>query len=442
MKHSPYRGGEAVAINTVLLVSLSLFKRFGLGKSKDKRPKPSRRKLDQKRQQASELKAIINEIVEDLESMQTRPTSGASGHGGYDDGPWEDEFTGRTKELGDFELKEPTERALEPGDETPARPRQRPRPTDESVVEFDESKFFQLEPKTVDISKERIEPKTKRKVRPDVEWDESEPETEPEVDELLFKLEETELESEILEFEPDPELDRGEAGLEQVTLKKVGFEPPPEPTGEPTESGAKEIHETHEPIDEYLEKAMRYKERNQYHDAMTYFDKVLALDPDHIDALNNKGLILWLNKKYRLAMEQFYHVLDIDPENKDVIINIAASLSRLGKKEKALRMYDELLARDPVNGDALSNKGVILFSQRKFEAAQECFRLAVEHNPHDVELLFNFGCSLEKLRKFDEAVKTYERILELDPHHDQARRAHEQCLKEHRFDMLSQIIKQ
>jgi tetratricopeptide (TPR) repeat protein len=48
-------------------------------------------------------------------------------------------------------------------------------------------------------------------------------------------------------------------------------------------------------------------------EAITYFDKVLALDPRDVDSLNSKGVALANLKNYYEANKYFDKALEIDP---------------------------------------------------------------------------------------------------------------------------------
>ena len=378
MKHESIKNKVITTrTNLLFLIGFPLLKGFSFrGKKKTGIAHPSSKQVS--RSQANELKSIIHEIVEELESMKgSPPDRGTSFYDERTEARSNDSFYGRTKEISGYESSQPPQvREPQNNNYISAEP-SKVRPSEENVVEYDESKFFQ-------------------------------PATTPEA-----------IDTTIVEWEEEQKGLRKEiSGYWEMDEKAPEWQDP-------------EVK-----LDEYLKKAERYKKRNQYHDAMKYYDLVLEIDPEHIDALNNKGLILWENRKYKLAIEQFDRVLDLDPDNQDVIINIAASLNRLGKKENALQMYDELLARDNTNSDAWSNKGVILFQLKHFSEAENCFRMAVENDSKDEASWFNLGIVLEKSEKFKAAASAYEHVCNLNPDNVDAKRAYEHCVKELHRDMM------
>jgi Tfp pilus assembly protein PilF len=272
-----------------------------------------------------------------------------------------------------------------------------------------------VEPQTVEEQEVKEPEPEVKEPEPEPEPEEKEPEPEPEEKE---PEPEPEPEPEVKEPEPEPEPEEKEPEPEP--------EPIPEPEQPPVEAQ----------ISDYFDRAERYKSRNQYNDAVRFYDLVLDLDPNHVDALNNKGIILWANRKYKLAINHFDKVLELDPKNSEALINKAASMNRLGEKDKALELYDEVLIIDDKNADAWSNKGVILFSEHKYQEAEECFTNAVENNPDDEDGWFNLGFVFEKLERFEDASKAYEQVLKINPENGEAVRAYHQCLRILRQEIL------
>jgi tetratricopeptide (TPR) repeat protein len=94
----------------------------------------------------------------------------------------------------------------------------------------------------------------------------------------------------------------------------------------------------------------------QYQDAIGYFDKVLAIDQNNIQALNNKGFALSQLGQYQDAIGYFDKVLAIDPEFLDAIGNKGVILFLLGQYQDAIGYFDKVLAIDPTNSYAKENK--------------------------------------------------------------------------------------
>ena len=84
----------------------------------------------------------------------------------------------------------------------------------------------------------------------------------------------------------------------------------------------------------------------KFEDAIPYYDKVIAIDPNNTVAISNKGDVLWRMGRYKEAIPYFDTVLKIDAKNKDIfdpsltfaLFNKGYSLMRLGADINLLRI--------------------------------------------------------------------------------------------------------
>jgi tetratricopeptide (TPR) repeat protein len=104
-------------------------------------------------------------------------------------------------------------------------------------------------------------------------------------------------------------------------------------------------------------------EQGRYEEAIRYYDKVLAIDPNNKFALNNKGADLYDLGRYEEALVYFDKRLALDPYNTHILYNKFKALVELGRNSEALEYIDQVLAIDPNYLDVLHNKGQTLFSK-------------------------------------------------------------------------------
>jgi len=83
-----------------------------------------------------------------------------------------------------------------------------------------------------------------------------------------------------------------------------------------------------------LDSARKYYVRGDYEKADIFFERVLEIDPNHIEALNSKGISLYRLEEYDKARDCFKKVLAIDPEN-IFALNSVETLSK--KKDDSIR---------------------------------------------------------------------------------------------------------
>jgi tetratricopeptide (TPR) repeat protein len=109
--------------------------------------------------------------------------------------------------------------------------------------------------------------------------------------------------------------------------------------------------------------------QNNMDDALEYFEKALAVDPKHVGAIRERGLLLWLYGRYDEALDAFVTVaLQRGP---DLAMSNAAgnSLLELGRPEAALAAFEEALRLQPDDDEALFGSARSLMKLQRNELA-------------------------------------------------------------------------
>jgi tetratricopeptide (TPR) repeat protein len=107
--------------------------------------------------------------------------------------------------------------------------------------------------------------------------------------------------------------------------------------------------------------------QGKYEEAIAYFDKVLALDPNDRDMLYYKGISLEGLGKHEEAIAYFDKVLALDQNDTDTLTYKGISLESLGKHEEAITYFDKVLALDPNNVNTLRWKEYTLHNTGKYD---------------------------------------------------------------------------
>jgi tetratricopeptide (TPR) repeat protein len=159
----------------------------------------------------------------------------------------------------------------------------------------------------------------------------------------------------------------------------------------------------------------------RYEEALGYFDKALALDPNHDYALSSKGEALDRLGRHKEAVEYYERVLasnitDFYGSN----MNKGISLLGLSRYPEAVEHFDELLAVNPNDIDALLNKGVALYKIGKYEESVTYFDKVLALDPNNFHSLLNKGAALTDLGKYQEAITYYDRLIAEYPNYHEA----------------------
>lgn len=80
----------------------------------------------------------------------------------------------------------------------------------------------------------------------------------------------------------------------------------------------------------------RFGDRDE---AMKYFDKVLASEPQNAAALNNRGNIFMIEGDAVSAQKSYQAAAQASPEDAEIWVNLAKSFKSLNNKKKAKESF-------------------------------------------------------------------------------------------------------
>ena len=155
-------------------------------------------------------------------------------------------------------------------------------------------------------------------------------------------------------------------------------------------------------------------------DALTSYDRALAVRSAYAEALHNRGVILHELNRFDEALASFDQALAVRPDYAEALSTRGATLHELRRFGDALASYDQALTARPNYAEALHNRGVTLHELKRFDEALASFEHAVTARPHYDEALHNCGLTLHKLKRFDEALASFEQALAVRPDYAEA----------------------
>ncbi len=189
-------------------------------------------------------------------------------------------------------------------------------------------------------------------------------------------------------------------------------------------------------------------------EAEACYRRVLALHPEHPEALHLLGLIAHQVGQHGPAvalmrqaiardrsnagyysdlgavLRQFGHLEDaatalreairIKPDLVEAHSNLGAVLRELGKLDEATAACREAIRLRPDHGETYANLGVLLCEQGKLDEAVAAFQQAVLVDPRSCELHFNLAHVLRVQGKLDEAIAECREAIRLNPDYAEA----------------------
>jgi len=170
-----------------------------------------------------------------------------------------------------------------------------------------------------------------------------------------------------------------------------------------------------EDVNDLIEKGFEAESETQYDLALSYFDRVLEIEPENLKALNAKGVISAKTEKYDDALSYFDKILEIEPDNVDVLNNKIALFLELGKQENAMHHMDRVLEIEPDNVQVLFTKGEIHLEKKEYEQALSYLDRVLQIEPDNLKALNAKGSLFQIQGEFEKALTYFDRILEIDP---------------------------
>lgn len=143
--------------------------------------------------------------------------------------------------------------------------------------------------------------------------------------------------------------------------------------------------------------------------------KILAIEPDHIDAIYLLAAVQARGGRWQEALANFDRVLALKADFPEALANRGVVLGRLGRLAEAADSFVKALALRPNYPEACYNYGNILFEMKRFAEAAAQYETALAHNPNYTEALYNHGNVLRSMQRYQEALASYQKFLAIRP---------------------------
>jgi predicted TPR repeat methyltransferase len=162
--------------------------------------------------------------------------------------------------------------------------------------------------------------------------------------------------------------------------------------------------------------AFTVQQKGYLESADEIYRRVLAAEPDHLDALHFMALGRYRMGRQAEALEMLQQVLARDPSNIHARTNLGNMLTESDRLPEAREAYEQVLAQHPTAAAGHANLGVVLEKQGDVVAAEAAFRRALELDPKHASALHNLASLLWDLDRLGEALTLYQQSLVLMPY--------------------------
>jgi tetratricopeptide (TPR) repeat protein len=150
-------------------------------------------------------------------------------------------------------------------------------------------------------------------------------------------------------------------------------------------------------------------------EAEDYYRQLLAIQPNHADAIQLVGAIAYQSGRYDVANEWISRAIELDGNNAVWFFNLGLTLERQGRLEASLVSHNRALELKPAYADALNKRGHLLGMLDRIDEALESYDKALAVDPNCTEAHNNRGNLLHARGHLDEALTCFDAALRLNP---------------------------
>ena len=168
-------------------------------------------------------------------------------------------------------------------------------------------------------------------------------------------------------------------------------------------------------IPEALQLALEHHQAGRLAEAEGIYRKILAVAPNHADALHLLGVIAHQMGRHDFAVELIGKAIALVPAAPTFHCNLGEAYRKLHRLGEAIAAYRRTIELKPDYLEAHNNLGVALVDQGHAGEAICAFRVAIELKPDYAEAFSNLGNALKDQGRIDEALAAHRRAIQLKP---------------------------
>src|ERR1043166_186509 len=166
--------------------------------------------------------------------------------------------------------------------------------------------------------------------------------------------------------------------------------------------------------------ALQNHRQRRMAEAEGLYRQVLAVDPNHVDALHMLGVLAYQAGRPEAAVDLIGRAIGLYGENASFHNNIGEALRYLGRLDEAGAHFTKATELDPSAAESHMNLGNVLKQQGHLEQAIERYRRALELKPDYAEAHLNLGVARMAQGKEEEAADHYGHALGINPRFPEA----------------------
>lgn len=155
--------------------------------------------------------------------------------------------------------------------------------------------------------------------------------------------------------------------------------------------------------------------KRAYNRAIEDFDKVLALQPDNVDALISRGNAYSQIGDNGRALADLDRAIQLAPDNPQAYVIRGLANNRRGQKQLAMQDYEAALKIAPRYPQALANRAALLSEEGRYDQAIADLDESIKADSDNPVAYYNRGYARFARHQYDEALADYDKAIKLEP---------------------------
>ncbi len=178
---------------------------------------------------------------------------------------------------------------------------------------------------------------------------------------------------------------------------------------------------------------LAYHKIGKLDSAIFSFSEAVKIDSGYFEAWNNLGYMYFLKSEYAKALPYFDHSLKVNPNYEQARLNrsktadilqgrlkigafeLVEKAAKMDSLELKIRNYRRALQIDSNYVDAWNNLGVAYYYYGNTDSAVYCIKKALDKNPDYPPGHNNAGYILDAIGEYDKAIAHYQKAIRLRP---------------------------
>lgn len=174
--------------------------------------------------------------------------------------------------------------------------------------------------------------------------------------------------------------------------------------------------------EEYDRQAQRLYEAGDYDGALEMLRRGSTLYPDAVELMVSLGYTQLAREEYVWARRDFERTLAVEPDHEDALVGLGEAYIKLGERARGFQCFERVLdlgfGRDL---DLMLSIGRALFREGLWEQSARFFRRAVEADENSADAAADLAYTFHRQGDGVQARLWLERALQLDPSQHDAR---------------------